>query len=169
MPTACGGAMQSAVANLQALSGTKRPQRIKEEWYMNRRIVIFGLTLLAVLALLGATVVADNPHTIYVRVSGTDVCFKIAGMGDNEWFTITATADATAEYWCQNGGGNYPQDPKKQQVQGPVSNSGLFESGKNGHITGCLPMPAPEPVPFCPPGQHEVLQWYTLENPSVSW
>lgn len=134
-----------------------------------RRITIFGFTLLAVLALLGATAVAAHPHTIYVRVSGGDVCFKIAGMGDNEWFHITAGADATAEYWCQNNGGNYPQDPKKQQVQGPVEGSGDFFSGKNGHITGCLTMPVPEPVPFCPPGQHEVLQWVTLTNPWVHY
>lgn len=136
---------------------------------MNRRMtIVLGLVLVVVLAL-ASTALAANPHVIFVRVEGTDVCFKIAGLGKNQTFTVTASADATAEYWCQNNGGNYPSDPKKQVVQGPVSGSGEYTSGKNGHILGCEPMPVPEPEPFCPPGQHEVLQWHTLENPSVTW
>ena len=58
--------------------------------------------------------------------------FKIAGLGDNQTITVTASASATAVYACQNNGGNFPSDPKKQQVSGPVSASGEFTSGKNG-------------------------------------
>lgn len=137
---------------------------------MNTRKV--GMLVVAVLVLLlfaAPVVQAVNPHLIYVRLAGNVVSFKIAGLGDNQMFFITAGADATAEYWCQNNGGNYPEDPKKQVVQGPVSASGWFASGKNGQITASLALPVPEPDPFCPPGQSEVLQWVTYENPWVTW
>ena len=127
------------------------------------------VAVLVLLALAAPVVQAVNAHLIYVRLDGNVVSFKIAGLGDNQTLTITAGADATAEYWCQNNGGNYPSDPKKQVIQGPVSASGEFTSGKNGQITASLALPVPQPDPFCPPGQHEVLQWVTYENPSVTW
>jgi hypothetical protein len=90
------------------------------------------------------TALAASPHFIRSSASGPNnqgnlsVNFKIAGLGDNETLNVTASANATAVYACQNNGGNFPSDPKKQEVSGPVSASGQFTSGKNGQITGSL-------------------------------
>jgi hypothetical protein len=137
---------------------------------MNRKK--FGMlmfTLLMLLVLVTPTVMAKNPHFIWARLDGNEFSFKIAGLGNNETITVWADANATAEYWCQNNGGNYPADPKKQVVQGPVSGSGDFTSGKNGQVTGSFGLPVPEPDPFCPNGQHEVLQWVTYELSGYGW
>jgi hypothetical protein len=115
-----------------------------------------------------------NPHFIKASASGPDesgnltVSFKIAGLGDNVTTTITASADATAEFACRNNGGNFPSDPKKQQVSGPVSASGQFTSGKNGQITGSLTLQPPPSTLDCPPGQEEVLVSVTYTNVQVS-
>ncbi|WP_408008366.1 hypothetical protein ACJROX_27525 [Pseudalkalibacillus sp. A8] len=115
-----------------------------------------------------------NPHFIKASASGPDesgnltVSFKIAGLGDNVTTTITASADATAEFACRNNGGNFPSDPKKQQVSGPVSASRQFTSGKNGQITGSLTLQPPPSTLDCPPGQEEVLVSVTYTNVQVS-
>src|SRR6266511_878456 len=92
----------------------------------------------AALLIMGAPAQAANPHFIRASASGPNnagnltVNFTIAGLGDNVTITVTATADATATYACQNRGGNFPSDPKKTSVSGPVTGSGDFTSGKNG-------------------------------------
>src|SRR5262249_25153886 len=87
------------------------------------------------------------------------VDFKEAGLGDTVTITEQVTANATATYACQNNGGNFPSDPKKTTVSGPVPASGDFPSGKNGQITASLTVQPPAlPADFsCPPGQHVVL------------
>jgi hypothetical protein len=115
-----------------------------------------------------------NPHFIKASASEPDasgnltISFKIAGLGNNVTTTITASANATAEYACRNNGGNFPSDPKKQQVSGPVSASGQFTSGKNGQITGSLTLKPPSSTLECPPGQMRVLVSVTYTNVQVS-
>jgi len=44
-----------------------------------------------------------------------------------------------------NGGGNCPNAANKVTVSGSVTAAGTFASGKNGQITACLTLEAPEP------------------------
>jgi hypothetical protein len=117
---------------------------------------------------------AASAHFVRASASGPDdsgnlvVDFKIAGLGDTVTTTVTASADATALYACQNNGGNFPSDPKKQEVSGPVSASGDFTSGKNGQITDSLTLMPPASTLDCPSGQHAVLARVSYTNVAVS-
>jgi hypothetical protein len=139
-----------------------------------RKIGIIAVLSLIVAALAAVPALAQNPHFIRATASGPDrngdltVNFKIAGLGANETITVTATADATAVYACRNNGGNFPSDPKKQEVSGPVSASGEFTSGKNGQITGSLTLSPPASTLSCPPGQRAVLVSVSYTNVQVS-
>jgi hypothetical protein len=138
-----------------------------------RRPLLIMLALVAAVALPTAAV-AQSPHFIRESASGPtaagnlNVSFKIAGLGDNVTITVTATADATATYACRNRGGNFPEDPKKQTVSGPVSESGDFTSGKNGSVSGTLTVNPPASTLDCPSGQREVLAAVSYTNVQVS-
>ena len=139
-----------------------------------RRLLIPMAAAVAALLLFASPASAANPHFLRASASGPSgsgdlvVNFKIAGLGDTVTTTVTATANATAVYACQNNGGNFPSDPKKTTVSGPVSASGSFTSGKNGQITGSLTLSPPASTLDCPPGQHEVLVSVTYTNVAVS-
>jgi hypothetical protein len=130
--------------------------------------------VLAAAAVIATPAIAASPHFIRADAAGPNaqgnlaVNFKIAGLGDNQTITVTTTANATALYACQNNGGNFPSDPKKQQVSGPVSASGQFTSGKNGQITGSLTLMPPASTLDCPGGQREVLANVSYTNVQVS-
>ena len=139
----------------------------------------FSLPLAATLALamlvaIAGVALAANPHFLRATASGPaangdlTVNFKIAGLGDNETITVTASADATAVYACRNNGGNFPSDPKKTEVSGPVSASGDFTSGKNGQVSGSLTLTEPPTTLTCPGGQRRVLVSVSYTNVSVS-
>lgn len=121
-----------------------------------------------------AVALAAAAHFIRADASGPDasgsltVNFKIAGLGDTVTTTVTASADATAVYACMNNGGNFPSDPRKQEVSGPVSDSGDFTSGRNGQITASLTLSPPPSTLDCPPGQHAVLVSVTYTDDAVS-
>jgi hypothetical protein len=138
------------------------------------RITTAALAALLASLAFAAVAVAASPHFISSSATGPDasgnlaVNFKIAGLGDNQTLTITASADATAVYACQNNGGNFPSDPKKTTVSGPVSASGDFTSGKNGQITGSLTLSPPATTLTCPGGQHVVLVSVSYTNVAVS-
>jgi hypothetical protein len=139
-----------------------------------RRVSIILLILGVLVALTAPTALAASPHFINASASGPNasgslaVSFKIAGLGANETITITATADATAVYACQNNAGNFPSAANKQTVSGPVSDSGQFTSGKNGQITGSLTLSPPPSTLNCPSGQHEVLASVSYTNLQIS-
>jgi hypothetical protein len=139
-----------------------------------RRLVIIVAAAFTALMLGAFPAVAAEPHFIRAAASGPDsagdltVDFKIAGLGDNVTLTVTASADATALYACRNKGGNFPSDPKKQEVSGPVSASGDFTSGKNGQITGSLTLSPPATTLVCPSGQRVVLARVSYTNVQVS-
>ncbi|MGH3465949.1 MAG: hypothetical protein ACRDP9_31140, partial [Kribbellaceae bacterium] len=81
---------------------------------------------------------------------------------------ITTTADATALFACQNNGGNFPSDPKKQLVSGPVSASDDFTSGKNGSVSGSLTLSPPASTLVCPGGQRVVLANVSYTNVQIA-
>jgi hypothetical protein len=140
---------------------------------MQRRIlsILVGIAFVGVLAATGAW--GDNPHFLRASASGPDAdgdvdCrFKIAGLGDNVSITVECSADATAVYACQNNGGNFPSDPRKTQVSGPVSATGEFTSGKNGQVSGSLTLNPPPSTLDCPGGQREVLVSVSYTNVQI--
>lgn len=139
-----------------------------------RRISIVTALCMLLVAVTASVALAASPHFIRSSASGPNnqgnllVNFKIAGLGDNETITVTASADATAVYACQNNGGKFPADPKKTEVSGPVSASGDFTSGKNGQITGSLTLSPPPTTLECPNGQRRVLVSVSYSNVQVS-
>lgn len=141
---------------------------------MVKRLGTLVALVVALLIAFAGAAAAANPHFLRASAIGPDadgnvmVSFKIAGLGDTVTTTVTATADATAVYACQNKGGNFPSDPKKTTVSGPVSASGEFTSGKNGQLTGTLTLQPPASTLDCPSGQHEVLVSVTYTNVHVS-
>ncbi|MGH3333190.1 MAG: hypothetical protein ACRDPJ_17975 [Nocardioidaceae bacterium] len=139
-----------------------------------KRLLIVLIAVFAVLGLGTAPAVAASPHFLRASAAGPDnagnlaVNFKIAGLGDNVTLTVTASADATAVYACQNNGGNFPSDPKKTESTGRVTASGDFTSGKNGSITGSLTLSPPPTTLSCPGGQRRVLVSVSYTNVQVS-
>jgi hypothetical protein len=139
-----------------------------------RRLLTAALVAAAALTLAASPALAAAPHFVRADAAGPNadgtltVNFKIAGLGDTVTTTVTASADATALYACQNRGGNFPEDPNKQQVSGPVSASGEFTSGKNGQITDSLTLSPPPSTLDCPGGQRVVLASVSYTNVAVS-
>lgn len=115
-----------------------------------------------------------NPHFIRADATlvGTDlrVDFKEAGLGNDPDATVTIVASATATRLdaCQNNGGNFPSDPKKQETTSEVQASGEFSPGKNGQITDSLTLSLPSTTLECPPGQNAVLVRFSYTNVSVT-
>ena len=107
---------------------------------------------------------ADSPHFVRTsaQLSGVNltVNFKEAGLGTNQLIDYVAAADGTAVYVCVNKGGANPSASNKTTVNGPVTASGSFSSGKNGQVTASLTLTPPGPGSFsCPSGQsREVAQ-----------
>jgi hypothetical protein len=140
-----------------------------------KRIAIALAMIFALLGLSTMPASAANPHFIKANAELDNsgnlvVSFKIAGLGDTITTTVTADADATALYACKNNGGNFPNDPKKQEVAGPVSASDDFSSGKNGQITDSLTLSPPMTTPplDCPGNQVATLVQVSYTNVSVS-
>lgn len=130
---------------------------------MKKALHVTIATAAAALAL-ATTALAASPHFINTSAAGPGndgtliVKWKEAGLGNNVLIDYTATADATATYACINGGGNHPKASNKETVNGPVSSSGTFSSGKNGSISASLTLSPPSAGDFtCPNGQRLVL------------
>lgn len=139
-----------------------------------RRTIAMLFTLLVAMTLATSTAIAANPHFVNTSGSGPNttgqlvVKFKIAGLGDNETITVVTSGNATAVYACRNKGGNFPSDPKKTQVDGPVSASGDFTSGQNGQVSGSLTLSPPTTTLDCPGGQRQVLVSVTYTGVQIS-
>jgi hypothetical protein len=137
-----------------------------------RRIALLALLLMA--AIPAAIASADSPNFKSATATGPDgsgnltVNFRETGLGNTgNPVAYTASADANALYACQNNGGNFPTDPKKQSATGPVSKSGTFPSGKNGNVTGSLTLNPPPSTLSCPGGQHPVLASISYTNVKI--
>jgi hypothetical protein len=141
-----------------------------------KKLSILTCTMIALTGFMAITVWAASPHFINCSASGVNsdgtlnACFKIAGLGDNQLVTVTASATATAVYGCLNHGQQCPNAANKINVQGNVSATGTFPSGKNGQVTACLTVdPPPPPSTFsCPNGQRLVLVSVSYTNVSLS-
>jgi len=134
--------------------------------------ILLFVTLVAV-ALVPSTASAASPHFINAsaNLQGTNlvVSWKEAGLGNDVVIHYVASANATAQYACINGGGNHPKATNKTTVNGPVSAAGNFSSGKNGSINGSLTMSPPGAGGFsCPSGQRLVLAQVTYSNVSLA-
>ena len=128
---------------------------------------------LAALVCTAGIVWATSPHFVTAsgNASGTNfvVCFKESGLGDNALISYEASASATAQYVCINGGNNHPSATNKETVHGPVSAAGTFESGKNGTISQCLTLKPPSAGSFsCPPGQTLALACVEYTNIDIT-
>lgn len=143
-----------------------------------RRAILALLTTALIFVGAAPAALADhdkgNPHFIRASATlvGTDlrVDFKEAGLGSDPDATVTivASADASRFDACQNKGGNFPSDPKKQQTTAAVEASGEFSPGKNGQITDSLTLSLPATSLECPPGQNAVLVSFEYSNVSVT-
>jgi len=133
-----------------------------------RRILLFVVAGLATAAIAVPAALATSPHFINATASlnsdGTLTAnFKEAGLGNNQLIDYTLSANGTASYVCVNGGNHNPSATNKETVNGPVSASGEFNSGKNGSVTASLTLSPPSAGSFsCPKGQK-------LELASVSY
>ena len=104
-------------------------------------------------------VTAPNADSSDLTITG-----KVAGLGGTT-FEVEGTADATAEYACRNRGGEFPNDPKKQSVSGPVSGStGELPTPRNGQYKFTISAQAPASTLECPGGQEVVLVSVSYTN-----
>jgi hypothetical protein len=139
-----------------------------------KKLSILNCTMIALTGFMAITVWAASPHFTRCSASGVnsdgslDVCFKIAGLGDNQLVTVTASATADAVYACLNHGQQCPDAANKVSVHSDVSSTGTFPSGKNGQVTACLSIDPPPTELTCPNGQRLVLVSVTYTPVSVS-
>ena len=136
---------------------------------MRRSIaIVFALPMiLAAFVLAAPAALAVSPH--FINATGTlnadgtlTVNFKEAGLGTNQLINYELTADGTATYVCVNKGGANPSAQNKTTVNGPVTATGTFNSGKNGNVTASLTLSPPPSDITCPNGQ-------TLQLASASY
>ena len=139
-----------------------------------KKLSILIFTMIALSGFMATTVRADSPHFLSCGASGVNsdgtlnVSFRIAGLGDNQSLTVTASADANATYGCLNRGQQCPNAANKVSVSGRVTAQGTFTSGKNGSIRGSLTVDPPPTTLNCPGGQRLVLVSVSYTNVSVS-
>lgn len=137
-----------------------------------KRTIFVGLLVLSFL--LVPVAMAANAHFINASASidksgNLVVSWKEAGLANDQQISYVASANASATYACLNGGGKHPQASNKVTVDGPVSGTGTFSSGKNGQITASLTVAPPGPGSFsCPSGQNLVLASVSYTNISLT-
>jgi len=139
-----------------------------------KKLSILTCTMIAFTSFMAITVWATSPHFLRCAASGVnpdgtlDVSFTIAGLGDNQTLTVTASAHADAIYGCLNHGGQCPNAANKVEVKSNVTASGSFPSGKNGSVQASLTVDPPPTSLTCPGGQKLVLVSVSYTNVSLS-
>src|SRR5438874_11065200 len=139
-----------------------------------KRLSILTLAIVALAGFMAITVWAANAHFLKCSASGVNsdgslnACFKIAGLGDNQLVTVTASAHADAVYACKNNGQQCPNAANKVNVQSDVSATGTFTSGKNGSVRASLTVDPPSTTLTCPGGQKLILVSVSYTNVTVS-
>jgi hypothetical protein len=125
---------------------------------MRARILATAVMALALVGLMSGAALADSPH--FIRATGSlnndgslTVNFKEAGLGTNQNIDYVLSADGTATWVCVNRGGANPSAQNKTTVNGPVTATGTFNSGKNGQVTASLTVNPPPSDISCPKGQ----------------
>jgi hypothetical protein len=132
-----------------------------------RRILFVLAAVFATAAIAVPVATAVSPHFISasatLNANGTlTASFKEAGLGTNQLINYTLSANGTATWVCVNKGGANPSAQNKTTVNGPVTASGTFSSGKNGNVVASLTVSPPPSDISCPSGQ-------TLQLASVSY
>jgi hypothetical protein len=143
---------------------------------MLRKIGIIAVLALMVLALAAVPALAQSVHFVTgggnaptatgpnADTSDLVLTGKVAGLGGTT-FEIEATANCTANYACQNRGGEFPNDPKKQSVSAIVGDTtGPLPTPKNGSFRFRLTLEAPESTLTCPGRQVVVLTSVSYTN-----
>jgi len=137
-----------------------------------RAMAVATVALVAMLTF-AAGALADSPRFKSATATGPDaagnllVSFRETGLGNTpNPVNYTASADANALYACQNNGGNFPSDPKKQQTSARVEADATFLS-ENGNVTGSVTLSPPPSTLNCPGGQHAVLASITYTNVQI--
>lgn len=139
-----------------------------------KKLSIITLVMIALTSFVATNARAQSPHFLRCSASGVNSdgtlnsCFKIAGLGSNQSIDVTASAHADAVYACRNNGQQCPNAANKVNVQGDVSATGTFTSGKNGSISACLTVDPPPTSLTCPGGQRLVLVSVSYTNVRVS-
>jgi hypothetical protein len=128
-----------------------------------RKIGIIAVLSLLLTALAAVPALAQSGHFVGTPTAGPianngtmAISGKVAGLGGTT-FSITASSTATASYACQNRGGNFPSDPKKQQVTAPTSASDGGNTPRNGQFRFSLTLRPPASTLDCPGSQRAVL------------
>jgi hypothetical protein len=139
---------------------------------MRRMLFVFA-AVIATAALAVPAALAVSPHFINASASinndGTLTAnFKEAGLGTNQNINYTLSADGTATWVCVNKGGSNPSAQNKTTVNGPVSASGTFNSGKNGNVIGSLTVSPPPSDISCPNGQTLQLASASYDNVTLT-
>jgi len=139
-----------------------------------KKLSILSFTMIALLSFMATTARAQSPHfvgkvTATLTGNNVQVCWKEAGLGNNQNITYEASATATATYVCVNGGGQCPNAANKTTVNGPVSATGTFNSGQNGSISQCLTFTPPSAGAFsCPGGQNLTLSHVSYSGITIT-
>jgi hypothetical protein len=132
------------------------------------KLFIFMLPMmLAGIVMAAPAALAVNAHFISASAAvnpdgSLTASFKEAGLGTNQNISYALTGQGTATWVCVNKGGGNPSAQNKTTVNGPVSATGTFNSGKNGNVTASLTVQPPPSNISCPKGQ-------TLELASASY
>lgn len=123
-----------------------------------RRMLLVLVAVFATAAITVPVATGVSPH--FINASGTlnangtlTVKFKEAGLGTNQNINYVLSANGTATWVCVNKGGANPSAQNKTTVNGPVTASGTFNSGKNGNVTASLTLNPPPSDISCPNGQ----------------
>ena len=141
-----------------------------QEKKMKKMLLRFGLPSILLLAM-GLVAIAGSPHFIgnltnasLNSTGGLVVSFKEAGLESGATEFITASATATAAWFCVNNGSKNPAATNKQTSSSTVTGSGEFTADRNGNVIGAVTIDPPLlPSGFsCPNGQD-------LELGSVSY
>jgi hypothetical protein len=138
-----------------------------------RKMLFVFVAVIATAALAVPAALAVSPHFISASAAlnndGTLTgSFKEAGLGTNQNINYTLSADGTATYVCVNKGGANPSAQNKTTVNGPVSASGTFNSGKNGNVIGSLTVSPPPSDISCPKGQSLELASASYANVTIT-
>jgi len=131
------------------------------------KLFIFMLPMIAGFVMAAPAALAVNAHFISASAAvnsdgSLTANFKEAGLGTNQNINYALTGQGTATWVCVNKGGANPSAQNKTTVNGPVSATGTFNSGKNGNVTASLTVQPPPSNITCPKGQ-------TLELASASY
>ena len=133
---------------------------------MRRAVSILSICLLIFATTPGFATSGAHFMSSSASVNGSGalvVSWDEAGLGNGN-INYTLTADATATYACNNGGGNHPKATNKETSAAQVSTGGSFQS-KNGRVQASLTTGPLSAGSFaCPSGQTLVLASVSYTN-----